>query len=114
MDDLQQKISQMLADPESMEQIRNMATSLFSGGNDSEESDRTPTYAAQDAFADPKTLMKVANILKRNVDDDSAKLLFALKPHLGEERRKRVDKAVKILKLVSLIPLFKEQGILDF
>lgn len=112
MDELSEKISQMLNDPASMEQIRSMASSLFSGDEPAQGGGNV--QGGDDGILDPAMLMKVAGILKRNVDDDRAKLLFALRPHLSAERQKRVDKAVKILKLVSLIPIFKEQGILDF
>lgn len=112
MDDLQQKISQMLADPESMEQIRNMASSLFADNSQNAQPPQEST--ADDAFFNPQMLLKVANMLKQNADNDSANLLFALKPHLSKSRQKRVDKAVKMMKLVSLIPLFKAEGILDF
>lgn len=67
-----------------------------------------------DSGFDLGAMMKILNILKTNVSDDRAQLLLALRPHLSEERRHRVDKAVKILKLVSLVPIFKEQGILNF
>lgn len=67
-----------------------------------------------DSGFDLGAMMKILNILKTNVSDDRAQLLLALRPHLSEERRHRVDKAVKILKLVSLVPIFKEQGLLNF
>ncbi len=67
-----------------------------------------------DSGFDLGAMMKILNILKTNVSDDRAQLLLALRPHLSEERRHRVDKAVRILKLVSLVPIFKEQGLLNF
>ena len=41
--------------------------------------------------------------------------LLALKPHLREERQKKVEKAVKMLKLLSIWSMLKESGMLkDF
>jgi len=39
--------------------------------------------------------------------------LLALKPHLTDERQQRIDKAVKLLRIISVIPLLKEQGLLE-
>ena len=38
-------------------------------------------------------------------------LLLALKPLLREENRAKVDTAVKLLKLASLLPLLKDTGL---
>ena len=40
-------------------------------------------------------------------------LLLALKPHLKEEKQKKVDKAVKILKLIAVWNIAKESGMLE-
>ena len=45
-------------------------------------------------------------------DDPDAALLLALKPHLRAERQKKVEKAVKMLKLLSMWTLLKESGML--
>ena len=48
-------------------------------------------------------------------EDSDAALLLALKPHLREERQKKVEKAVKMLKLLSIWSMLKESGMLkDF
>ena len=52
-------------------------------------------------------------IQKMSVKD--AELQLALKPHLKEERQKKVDKAVKILKLLSIWSVLRDSGMLkDF
>lgn len=42
---------------------------------------------------------------------DDEKLLLALRPLLREENRTKVDTAVRLLKLISLLPLLKELGL---
>ena len=57
--------------------------------------------------------MGLMSAFNNQKNDRRTELLLALKPHLSEERRERVDKAVKILKIVSILPALKEQGLLD-
>lgn len=57
-------------------------------------------------------LMKVQQLLSQRRDDSSTALLRALKPHLAEENRKKVDEAVRIMELLDLLPLIKESGLL--
>lgn len=58
------------------------------------------------------TMAKAASLLGAAASpNDDEKLLLALKPLLREENRGKVDTAVRLLKLISLIPLLKESGI---
>lgn len=54
---------------------------------------------------------KLVPIMSRlNQEDDSTRLLMALRPLLGEERRRKIDEAVKILQLMRLLPLIRDMG----
>ena len=57
-------------------------------------------------------MAKIAGLLSAagNTSDDE-KLLMALKPLLREENRGKVDTAMRLLKLIELLPLLKESGI---
>lgn len=57
-------------------------------------------------------LMNIQKLLSQRKDDSSTALLRALKPHLAEENRKKVDEAVRIMELLDLLPLIKESGLL--
>lgn len=58
------------------------------------------------------SMMKLAGILgAAGGSSDDEKLLIALKPLLREENRGKVDTAVKLLKLISLLPLLKDSGL---
>lgn len=46
-------------------------------------------------------------------EDDSVRLLHALKPLLSQGRRDRVDQAVKLLRLMNLLPILAESGLLS-
>lgn len=54
---------------------------------------------------------KLAPMLGRlNREDDATRLLMALRPLLGEERRRKIDEAVKILQLMRLLPMLRDMG----
>lgn len=117
MDDLTEKISGILNDPESMKQVRQMAESLFS--SKTEEVNKPNDLSALlggEGMPDPQQLELLLGLfskLKSNNDDNTSKLLLALKPHLSGDRRERVDTAIKILKLLELLPLIKESGLIN-
>ncbi len=117
MDDMSQGISKILEDPDSMQKIKEMANSLFGNEenkNEQKKEAQKQSFSGLDAFGDGLDmgmLLKIGKALKSGGNDHRSDLLLALKPHLSEKRRDRVDKAVKILRLVSLLPLIKDSGI---
>lgn len=132
MDDLSAAIRGLLNDPQSMAQIQNLAQSL--GLNDTaqpasaspaQNTDNTqntpqtllPAMAqTQNTQSDPmiSMLMRAAPLLSAaNQEDDSTRLLAALRPLLGETRQRKLDEASRILKLLHLMPLLRESGILQ-
>lgn len=121
MDDLTGKINDLLSDPESMEKIKNLA-SMFSGssggGNSNEEHEEHEQPKKQeggdDLPIDPAMLMKITQAMKlMKRDDPRIDLLLALRQNLSEPRRKKIDEAIHILRLLSLMPLLREQGFLN-
>lgn len=129
MEDMAGKISELLSNPEGMEKIKSVAASLFSGGSsensenlrgksdvsentDSSETNESGGFSLPDGI-DPMKIMSMISLLNNPKSDKRTGLLLALKPHLTEERQQRVDKAVKLLKIISVIPSLKEQGLLD-
>jgi len=58
-------------------------------------------------------LLKVRELLSGyNKKDQNTEFLYALKPILKDENQVKVDKVVKILKLLALWPLIKDSGLL--
>lgn len=58
------------------------------------------------------TIAKAAALMgAMGAPSDDERLLLALKPLLREENRSKVDTAVKLLKLMSLLPLLRESGL---
>ena len=116
-----EKMQSLLSDPESMQQLQELAQMLQAdSGQESTETESAPTTEQTDAAAsggglDLGALMKVSQLMGSAKEDSDAALLLALKPHLREERQKKVEKAVKMLKLLSIWSMLKESGMLkDF
>jgi hypothetical protein len=112
MDDISGKINELFSNPESMEKIKNIIGMLGVNGGDAQE--EPPKKSASDDLPfDSSTLLKMKkafDLMKK--DDPRVTFLLALKPNLSEDRRKKVDEAIHLLKLINLIPLLQE-GILQ-
>ncbi len=103
------QISQILNDPAGMEKIKAMAEGLF--GEQLPAPPPLPT--SNDAIPDIAAISRMASLLKPSADDSRVRLLYALKPHLSAEKQQRVDKAVKMLKLLELAPLLSQMGVFE-
>ena len=62
---------------------------------------------------DLSQLASLAPILQAfNSHDERLDFINALKPLLSEERRHKADEAMKLVKLLSVLPLLRERGIM--
>ena len=111
MDDLNQKLAQILNDPESMNRVREMAESILSKEEATEEKSDDSIFGIPDSN-ELMNIMSIVSKLNAKNDDARTNLLAALKPHLSEPKREKVDTAIKILKLLDLLPILKESGFL--
>ena len=115
MDDIAGKLSEFLQDPEAISRLKGIAENLLGGQN---EQNNTPTETANDSFSLPNDfdlgkIMGLMSVFKNQQQDRRSELLLALKPHLSEHRREKVDQAVKLLKIIALLPALREQGLFD-
>ncbi|MBQ9384467.1 MAG: hypothetical protein IJT87_09525 [Ruminiclostridium sp.] len=63
---------------------------------------------------DPELLFRLLELVTKLGDDDkNTALLNALRPHLRAENRAKLDRAARIMKLVSVIGLLRESGMAD-
>ncbi len=121
MDDLFGKMQSVLSDPESMQQLKELAA-LIEDNESADDSKRTVRQenssndsASDNLGFDIGKLMELSSLMNSTKNDEDAALLLALKPHLKEERQQKVDKAVKMLKMLSIWKTLKDTGILkDF
>ncbi len=119
MDDLSEKLAELLNDPDSLNRVREMAENILGDKPQKNECSSPPTADLGSLFGgdiDPSQIGKIISVmsrLKSNYDDNRSKLLLALKPHLSEPRREKVDAAIKLLKLIEILPLLRESGMFE-
>lgn len=118
--DIADQVTSLLNSPDAMEKIRSVAAGLFGGEEPSPPPSASPANSKGLATAEllqnaenMGNIMRFVSLLNGQASDRRVELLLALKPHLSEERGKKVDKAISILKLYSLLPILKSEGLLD-
>lgn len=129
LDQLSSLLSPILNDPEAMAGIAKAAEEMglggLLGGNSSAGSDFSPKNTPDmethsDASAAPTFPDGFASVLGQIMpllsgggkDDNTTRLLCALRPFLHGERAKRLDDAERIVKLLSVVTLLRERGLL--
>ncbi len=119
MEDMSAKIQEILSDKESMKQLNELAQMFSSTENSNVEPEKSDGQSENTAGGMPdfdfSMLFKLQNIMNKTSDDKAACFLLALKPLLKEEKQKKVENAVKMLKLFAVWEILKDSGILkDF
>ncbi|MBQ3285115.1 MAG: hypothetical protein IJH40_05685 [Ruminococcus sp.] len=124
-DDLSEKLSGILSDPEAMRDIAALASQLGvdASGLHTQESQPPPKPQSDPASLlgnlsgsddTVKQLMALAPMLgSLKQDDDTTRLLDAIRPFLSEERRIKLDKAKRLIKVMKLMPLLKDLPLFD-
>ncbi|MBO7218180.1 MAG: hypothetical protein J6V50_05710 [Clostridia bacterium] len=110
MSDISDQIASLLNDPAGLERLKSMAEGLFSQNSEPPKSEPVTENLN---LPDIGGIAAIAGALKNQGDDDSIKLLNALRPHLSAEKQLRVDKACKMLKLLKLAPLLRNMGLFE-
>lgn len=117
MEDLNNKISEILNDPTAMEKLKGLA-GMFSGG----QANAKPPPVENNSFSNItdsltggnqsemlSTAMKLMPLMNKcNRDDDTTRLLYSLRPLLSHDRQKKLDEAIKLLRVMKIIPLIRE------
>ncbi len=107
---------------EDIEKLKGLAGGLLGGNKPTEPKSAAPEAAASPlsgidlssiGLPDMSALSSLAPLLSAfNKKDERSDFIMALKPLLSEERGKKADEAAKIIKLLSVLPLLKEKGIM--
>lgn len=109
MNDVISKINALLSDEESVKHLSELAEMIKNENNEGNHSSKD-----DDSFQPDMTkIIKLTSLIGEIKQDKNTELLLALKPHLGSERQERIDKAVKILKMLSVWNAAKENGLLQ-
>lgn len=119
--DAGERLQSLLSSPDGMEKLQEAAGQLQSMlGDGGDLSDLLRSFVGKQSAAEPpkdsmdlSLLSKAAPFLQAlQKEDDSTKLLRALRPYMHGERQKRLDEALEILKWLRLATMLKEQGVL--
>lgn len=108
---------------EDVENIKKAAAGIFGNTDHAKEETHTQNKAGKstvqsDTFAglglpDLSVLSSLAPVLQAfNSHDERVDFINALKPLLSQERRQKADEAMKLVKLLSVLPLLRERGIM--
>ena len=124
MADFEEKLNQILSNPQAMEQIMSLANSIAGppgrGGQESQEADSPapeqgpPSSAPMGALGglgdllsglDAGAMGKVMELFSvyQQQGDEKAQLLAALKPFLRPERQSRLEQAIRITRMSRVI-----------
>lgn len=116
MPDIQDKINEILGNPEALKQVQSLGEQLGLVKKDIQppKPEPKPQPQVSDMFGDDtmKSLAKILPLMNSiKNEDDTTRLLHSLRPFLCSERREKLDKAEKMLKLIRIIPLLKDNGL---
>lgn len=101
-----------------IENLKKTAQSIFGakvqdGKNTEAKAPPTPTELSAMGFPDISVVSKLAPIISEfGKHDEKADFIAALKPMLSNERRKKADEAIRLMKLIDVIPMLKNQGLM--
>lgn len=101
-----------------MDNIEDLLRALTEDGDENENGKRgedSEKEQSEGLFSglDPEMLIRMLSLFEAlNQPDDNERFLLALKPLLREENRVKVDSAIRLMKLFSLLPVLKDSGIL--
>lgn len=99
-----------------IENLKKTAQSIFGtkpeGSEEAPKSDSSQELSAM-GFPDISVVSKLAPIISEfGKHDEKADFIAALKPMLSEGRQKKADEAIRLLKLISVIPMLKNRGLM--
>ncbi len=133
MDDLMSTIQNVLNDPESLKQVQELAAMLGQGMSDQPQTEspdvpaaaapqaarNTPTLpvqpqqAANAPMPDLAKLMQLREIASQaGSSDNNIRLLTALRPMMKAENQAKIDRLIKLYRLMAIYPALKKSGLL--
>ncbi len=97
MSDFEERLNSILNDPAQMDRIAAMAQSLMGG-----ESQASPQPKPSEDFALPDIGRLMSAFGGGGKKDDKRALLEAMKPYLSPHRREKLDRAMKLAKMIGM------------
>lgn len=136
MADLESTLSGILSDPEAMSKIQDLGKSLGLTGNDSQKGSTQKAESNPLSGLDLSSISSLSSLLGSNSsqntdtsdimkkltsflplisrmdqEDETTALLKALRPFLSADKRRRLDDASKMLRIMRILPFIRSAGI---
>ncbi len=112
MENMEEKLNALLGDPDAMKAIMGLAQQLSQehAPPRSEPQADTPRVAKPDL--DPSLLARFLPLLQKiNAGGSSStQLLYALRPYLRPQKQEKIDRAVKIARVIHIAHQFLAEG----
>ena len=108
MSEFEDRLNSILSDPAQMERITSMAKSLMGDGETAQEQSKSQVKKETNVFEnfDPAMLGRITKMMGAgNKTDDKRQLLEALKPYLSQRRREKLERAMKLAKMIHMAEL---------
>lgn len=115
MDDLSQKLESLLSDPESMQNLAELAAMLRAPDGNAASPDSAAAPSEPEAAPPPFDAAKLLCAAQAFAQADrggEASLILALKPHLSPARAAKADRAANLLRLWHAAEILRENGVL--
>ena len=106
MDELSSRINSVLGDPEQMEKITRLAQSFMAGAGNN-----TAPPETEAAMPEAELLNRIMRLMRTGGEKDKGEraMLEAISPYLSEKRRGKMEKALRIAKLVRMARIAMEE-----
>ena len=99
MSEIQDKINQILSNPEAMKQVQSLGEQLGLAKPEPPKPKPKPDFINDDPL---NTITKLAPVMQSvKGDDDTTHLLNALRPFLSREKQQKLDQAEKMIKFIG-------------
>ena len=110
MDNLEEKLGSILANPQLVQQIMSMAQSLGQSQIPKQE-ETSPPPAASLPDIDMGTIQKITQLASQSgIDSNQQALLRALSPYLSHDRVSRLERAMRAAKIARHASVFLGNG----
>lgn len=108
MSEIQDKINQILSNPEALKQVQSLGEQLGLAKPEPPKPKPKLDFINDDML---NTITRLAPVMQSvKGDDDTTHLLNALRPFLSREKQQKLDQAEKMIKFIRIIPMLKESG----
>ena len=116
MDDMSQKLMSLMNDPEIMSKIQGLSGLLSQDSKQEQIKPPEPKPPEPPPKSNEQmlpldmmgTMMKIMPIINSmKEEDETTRLLKALRPFLSEARRKKLDEGIRLMRIIRMLPLLK-------